>query len=59
MSGMGVCATIVDASPFSTTGALLVASAAEDERPRLKSLLTRWGMSMEIVGPVVRYLCYC
>ena len=53
ISAMGVCATIVDASPFSTTGALLIASAAEDERPRLKSLLTRWGFSMVIVGPVV------
>jgi di/tricarboxylate transporter len=52
MSAMGVCASIVDASPFSTTGALLIASAAEDERPRLKSLLTRWGLSMVIVGPV-------
>jgi di/tricarboxylate transporter len=53
---MGVCASIVDVSPFSTTGALLIASAAEDERPRLKSLLTRWGLSMVIVGPVVAAL---
>ena len=53
MSAMAVCATIVDASPFSTTGALIVASAAESERPRLKSLLTRWGLSMVIVGPIV------
>jgi di/tricarboxylate transporter len=53
MSAMGVCASIVDASPFSTTGALIVASAAETERPRLKSLLMRWGLSMVIVGPVV------
>ena len=52
MSLMGVCASIVDASPFSTTGALIVASSAEHERPRLKSLLTRWGLSMVIVGPV-------
>ena len=56
MSAMGVCATIVDASPFSTTGALLVASAAENERPRLKSLLTRWGLSMVIVGPLIAAL---
>jgi di/tricarboxylate transporter len=56
MSAMGVCASIVDASPFSTTGALIVATAAEDERPRLKSLLTRWGLSMVIVGPVVAAL---
>jgi hypothetical protein len=53
MSLMGVCASIVDASPFSTTGALIVASSAEHERPRLKSLLTRWGLSMVIVGPVI------
>jgi di/tricarboxylate transporter len=53
---MGVCASIVDSSPFSTTGALLIASAAEDERPRLKSLLMRWGFSMVIVGPVVAAL---
>jgi len=51
MSALGVCASIVDASPFSTTGALIVASAAESERPRLKSLLMRWGLSMVIVGP--------
>jgi di/tricarboxylate transporter len=56
ISAMGVCASIVDSSPFSTTGALLIASAAEDERPRLKSLLTRWGLSMVIVGPAVATL---
>ncbi len=52
MSLMGVCAAIVDASPFSTTGALIVAAGAEEDRPRLKSFLTRWGLSMVIVGPV-------
>jgi hypothetical protein len=56
IGAMGVCASIVDVSPFSTTGALLVASAAEGERPRLKSLLMRWGLSMVIVGPVVAAL---
>lgn len=53
MSLMGVCAAIVDASPFSTTGALMVAAGPEEERPRLKSLLLRWGMSLVIVGPLV------
>jgi di/tricarboxylate transporter len=51
MCAMGVCASIVDASPFSTTGALIVASAVEDERSRLKSLLMRWGLWMVLVGP--------
>jgi di/tricarboxylate transporter len=53
MCAMGVCASIVDASPFSTTGALIIASGAESERPRLKSLLMRWGLSMVIIGPAV------
>jgi di/tricarboxylate transporter len=56
LSAMGVCAAIVDASPFSTTGALIVATAAEAERPRLKSLLTRWGLSMVLVGPAAAVL---
>src|SRR5687767_5495349 len=46
MSALGVCSAIVDASPFSTTGALIVASAADADRSRLKSLLMRWGLSM-------------
>jgi di/tricarboxylate transporter len=56
LSALGVCASIVDASPFSTTGALIVATVPEDERQRLKSLLTRWGLSMVIVGPAAAVL---
>ena len=50
---LGVCASIVDISPFSTTGATLIASAAEGDRPRLRQLLLRWGLSMIVVGPIV------
>ncbi len=53
ITALGVCATVVDASPFSNTGATLIASATEDERPRLRSLLMRWGMALVIVGPAV------
>jgi di/tricarboxylate transporter len=53
ISALAVCASIVDVSPFSTVGATLIASAAEDERPRLTSLLTRWGLSMVLIGPLV------
>jgi len=41
---LAVCSSIVDVSPFSTVGATLVATADEKERPRMTSLLTRWGM---------------
>jgi di/tricarboxylate transporter len=53
ISALAVCASIVDLSPFSTTGATLVATCAEADRPRLTSLLTRWAMAMVVVGPVV------
>jgi di/tricarboxylate transporter len=53
ISALGVCASIVDISPFSTTGATLIASAAEEERPRLRQVLLRWGLSMVIAGPIV------
>lgn len=53
ITALGVCATVVDASPFSNTGATLVASALEDERPRLRAQLLRWGLSMVLVGPLV------
>jgi di/tricarboxylate transporter len=53
ISALAVCASIVDVSPFSTVGATLIATAAEEERPRMTSLLTRWGLSMVLIGPVV------
>jgi di/tricarboxylate transporter len=50
---LAVCSSIVDVSPFSTVGATLVASAEEDDRPRMTSLLTRWAMSLVVIGPMV------
>lgn len=52
IAALGVCSSIVDVSPFSTVGATLVATVDEEERPRINQLLTRWGMSMVVVGPI-------
>ncbi|MBP2368592.1 SLC13 family permease [Pseudonocardia parietis] len=50
---LGVCSSVVDVSPFSTVGATLVATTVDpDERPRMTALLTRWGMSMVVIGPL-------
>lgn len=50
---IAVCASIVDVSPFSTVGATMVATVPdESERPRVTRLLTRWGLSMVVVGPL-------
>lgn len=50
---LGVSATIVDASPFSNTGATLIACAPDEERPRLRVMLLRWSMLMVVAGPLV------
>jgi di/tricarboxylate transporter len=50
---LGVSATIVDASPFSNTGATLIASAHEEDRHRLRVMLLRWSMAMVVFGPIV------
>jgi len=52
ISALSVCAAIVDISPYSTTGATLVASTPQDERSRVRALTMRWGMSMVLVGPL-------
>ena len=50
---VAVCSSIVDVSPFSTVGATLVASVNDPlERPRMTALLTRWGLSMVVIGPL-------
>lgn len=53
ISALAVSASIVDVSPFSTVGATLIASAAEEERSRMTSLLARWGLAMVLMGPIV------
>lgn len=50
---LGVAATVVDSSPFSNTGATLIASAADDERARMRRVLLRWSLAMVVVGPLV------
>ncbi|WP_305094010.1 SLC13 family permease [Prescottella sp. R16] len=51
---LAVCASIVDVSPFSTVGATCVASTVDEaQRPRMTRLLTRWGLSLVVLGPLV------
>jgi di/tricarboxylate transporter len=57
VTALALCSSIVDVCPFSTTGATLVATAPEPERPRMISRLTRWGLSMVVIGPVVLVAC--
>jgi di/tricarboxylate transporter len=55
---LAISGTAVDATPFSSLGALTVASAPEPERDRLYRGLIRWGFSMVIVAPVATWLAF-
>lgn len=53
-----LASSIVDASPFSTSGALIVANAAEEDRDRVLSQLMRWGVSMIVVAPLLAWAIF-
>ncbi|MFC7430051.1 MULTISPECIES: SLC13 family permease [unclassified Agrococcus] len=53
---LAISASLVDCAPFGTTGATIVASGHEDDRPRLYRHLATWGLSMVVIGPVVTLL---
>ncbi len=55
---LAVSATVVDATPFSTVGALVVANASEDERPAIYRGLLGWGAAMVITAPVITWLVF-
>ncbi|MFE7421176.1 SLC13 family permease [Rhodococcus sp. NPDC057529] len=50
--------SLVDASPFSTTGALVVANTADEDRDRTLSNLMRWGMSMIVIAPIASWALF-
>ncbi|PSK99084.1 UIT1 family transporter [Murinocardiopsis flavida] len=58
ITALALSSSVVDSSPFSTSGALVVANASEAERDRVFSLLMRWGMSMILVIPLVTWAVF-
>jgi di/tricarboxylate transporter len=55
---LAISATVVDSTPFSTAGALAVASADDDERPRIYRALLIWGASMVVTAPLLTWLIF-
>ena len=55
---LAISATVVDSTPFSTVGALVVANTEDDERGvRLPGLLA-WGAVMVVTAPFVTWLLF-
>jgi hypothetical protein len=53
---LSISVTVVDGMPFSAVGALVVANAADAERPRVYRGLLWWGAAMVITAPLVTWL---
>jgi hypothetical protein len=56
ITALALSSSIVDSSPFSTSGALVVANATEAERDRTFKNLMVWGFSMVAIIPLVTWL---
>jgi Na+/H+ antiporter NhaD/arsenite permease-like protein len=55
---IGISATVVDASPFSAVGALVLANCPEPERERMFRVLFWWGMAMALSAPLATWLFF-
>jgi di/tricarboxylate transporter len=55
---LSISSSVVDSSPFSTSGALVVANAPDDRRDFVFSRLMRWGMSMIVVAPIATWIVF-
>lgn len=55
---LSISSSVVDSSPFSTSGALVVANAPDHDRDRVFRLLMTWGMSMVVIAPIVTWLVF-
>ncbi|HLU56719.1 MAG TPA: SLC13 family permease [Pseudonocardia sp.] len=54
-AALAVSATVVDVSPFSTYGALVLASTAPEQRPALYRRLLRYSVLLIAVGPLLAW----
>jgi Na+/H+ antiporter NhaD/arsenite permease-like protein len=55
---LSISSSVVDSSPFSTSGALTVANTPDAHRDRVFKRLMQWGMSMVVVAPPIVWLVF-
>jgi di/tricarboxylate transporter len=55
IAALAISSSVVDCSPFSTNGALVVANAEPDQREMVFKRLMQWGMSIVVIAPVVAW----
>lgn len=55
IAALAISSSVVDCSPFSTNGALVVANADADDRETVFKRLMQWGMSIVVIAPIVAW----
>lgn len=55
ITALAISSSMVDCSPFSTNGALVVANAEENDREMVFRRLMQWGMSIVVLAPVLSW----
>jgi hypothetical protein len=53
IAALAISSSVVDCSPFSTNGALVVANADPSERELVFKRLMAWGMSIVVIAPII------
>ncbi len=56
ITALAISSSVVDSSPFSTSGSLVVANSPEDQRDFVFRRLIQWGFSMVAIAPLVTWL---
>ena len=56
VTALAISSSVVDSSPYSTSGALVVANANEADRDAVYRSLLKWGFSMVAIAPLVTWL---
>jgi di/tricarboxylate transporter len=55
---LSISSSVVDSSPFSTSGALTVANTPDEHRDFVFRRLMQWGMSMVLIAPPICWLVF-
>jgi hypothetical protein len=58
VAALAVSATVVDCTPFSTVGALVLANTDEGDRPRVYRTMIGWGGLMVVSAPIATFLVF-
>ena len=56
ITALAISSSVVDSSPFSTSGSLVLANSPEDQRDFVFRRLIQWGFSMVAIAPLVTWL---